>query len=247
MKFLFASLCLIAASLPVFAATIDVAVASNFSAPIHIIASQFQKETGHVLRVSIGSTGSLYAQIKNGAPFDIFLAADTQTPAKIGKEGLGIASSQFTYARGRLVLWSAQTHVVDSQGDVLKKMAFNKIVMANPQLAPYGLAAQEVLQQLGLQESLKTKIVMGDNISQAYQFIATQNASLGFVALSQVMEQGLIQKGSVWLIPTQLHTPLKQDAILLRKAEKNKTAISFLQYLKKSSTQQLIRSYGYDL
>ena len=247
MKFLFASLCLIAASLTAFAATIDVAVASNFSAPIHIIASQFQKETGHVLRVSIGSTGSLYAQIKNGAPFDIFLAADTQTPAKIGEEGLGIASSQFTYARGRLVLWSAQARVVDSQGNVLKKMAFNKIAMANPQLAPYGLAAQEVLQQLGLQESLKTKIVMGDNISQAYQFIATQNASLGFVALSQVMEQGLIQKGSVWLIPTQLHTPLKQDAILLRKAEKNTTAISFLQYLKKSSTQQLIRSYGYDL
>ena len=225
--------------------TVSVAVAANFTAPMQKIAAEFAKDTGHKAELSFGATGKFYAQISNGAPFGILLAADDTTPAKIAREGKGVADSRFTYAVGKLVLWSKQDGYVDAQGAVLKTGKFQHVAIANPKLAPYGLAAEQTLTQLGLLEQIKPKFVQGENIGQTYQFAATGNAELGLVALSQVMEDGKIKSGSAWLVPSSMHEPIRQDAIVLNTAKDNAAAKALMDYLRGDKARAIITSYGY--
>lgn len=239
---------LIAAALLAGAAqaeTISVAVASNFTAPMQKIAAEFAKDTGHKAELSFGATGKFYAQINNGAPFGVLLAADDTTPAKIANEGKGVADSRFTYAIGKLVLWSKQDGYVDAKGEVLKTGKFQHVAIANPKLAPYGLAAEQTLTKLNLLDSIKPKFVQGENIGQTYQFAATGNAELGFVALSQVMEDGKIKSGSAWVVPADMHEPIRQDAIILNSAKDNVAAKALMDYLKGDKARAIITSYGY--
>ena len=226
---------------------VQVAVAANFTAPMKIIAADFAKATGHKAALSFGATGQFYAQIKNGAPFDILLAADDETPAKLEKEGLGVAGSRFTYAIGKLVLWSAKPGYVDNKGKVLKKGSFEHIALANPKLAPYGAAAVEVMTKWGLMSTLEPKFVQGENIAQTYQFVGTGNAELGFVALSQVYENGKLKSGSGWIVPASMYSPIRQDAVLLTKGKGNPAADALLTYLKSDKAKAVIKAYGYDL
>ena len=225
--------------------TVSVAVAANFTAPMQKIAAEFAKDTGHKAELSFGATGKFYAQISNGAPFGVLLAADDTTPAKIASEGKGVADSRFTYAVGKLVLWSKQDGYVDAQGAVLKTGKFQHVAIANPKLAPYGLAAEQTLTQLGLLEQIKPKFVQGENIGQTYQFAATGNAELGFVALSQVMEDGKIKSGSAWLVPSNMHEPIRQDAIVLNTAKDNAAAKALMDYLRGDKARAIITLYGY--
>ena len=225
--------------------TVSVAVAANFTAPMQKIAAEFAKDTGHKAELSFGATGKFYAQISNGAPFGVLLAADDTTPAKIAREGKGVADSRYTYAVGKLVLWSKQDGYVDAQGAVLKTGKFQRVAIANPKLAPYGLAAEQTLTQLSLLEQIKPKFVQGENIGQTYQFAATGNAELGFVALSQVMEDGKIKSGSAWLVPSSMHEPIRQDAIVLNTAKDNAAAKALMDYLRGDKARAIITSYGY--
>ena len=222
-----------------------VAVAANFSAPMQQIAALFQKETGHQIKLSFGASGGIYAQVKNGAPFDLFLSADQLTPQKLEAEGLGVPNSRFTYATGQLVLWSKQEGLVDAKGHVLQNKSIQRIALANPKLAPYGAAAIETMTNLGLLKELQSKLVQGDNIAQTYQFVSTQNAQIGFVALSQVFTNGNITSGSAWIVPGNLHQPIQQDVILLRKGQDNKAATALLLYLKGEQAKKIMKSFGY--
>lgn len=226
---------------------IQVAVAANFTAPMKAIAANFEKETGHKVTPSFGSTGKFYAQIQNGAPFDVFLAADDETPAKLEKENGIKAGSRFTYATGKLVLWSAQEGYVDDKGEVLKKNTFSKLALAQAKLAPYGLAAEETMKKLGLYDTLSPKFVLGESIGQTYTFVSTGNAQLGFVALSQVYENGKFKGGSGWIVPAELHNPIRQDAVILTKGKDNKAAAEFTKYLQSEPVKALIRTFGYDV
>jgi molybdate transport system substrate-binding protein len=225
---------------------IQVAVAANFGAPVKSLAIQFEKETGHRVAVTLGSTGRFYAQIKNGAPFDALLAADQETPDKLERQGLAVAGSRFTYAVGRLVLWSPRPGFVDDRGEVLSKGGFTHLAIANPRLAPYGRAAMETLQALGLLERFQPKLVMGENIAQAYQFAATGSAELGLVALSQVMEDGAIRSGSAWPVPARFHTPIRQDAVMLNKGRSKPAVQEWLRFLKSAPARETIRRFGYE-
>ena len=236
---------LVSLSLPCQSAEVNAAVAANFAAPMQRIAMAFEQETGHKAILSFGSTGNLYAQIRNGAPFQILLSADSQTPAKLESEGLGLTGSRFTYAVGTLVLWSKQPGFVDEKGDVLRVAKFERIAIANPKLAPYGVAALQTLTQLGVLSSVQPKLVQGENIAQAFQFVATENAQLGLVALSQVMVDGKIAQGSAWIVPSKLHAPIAQDAILLVKGRDNPAAVALMRYLQSDRVKVIIRSYGY--
>lgn len=229
------------------AAEVHVAAASNFSAPMKALAAQFEQDTGHKVVISSGSTGKFYAQIRNGAPFEMLLAADDEAPARLEAEGLAVAGSRFTYSIGKLVLWSARPDVVDSQGEVLKKAAFERLSIANPRLAPYGLAAVEVLKSLNVFAAVETRLVMGENIAQAYQFVHAGNASLGLVAMSQVYEDGKLKSGSAWLVPSHLHQPIRQDAVLLQKGRDNPAAQELARFLKDGKARRLIRRYGYEV
>lgn len=224
---------------------VAVAVAANFTAPMQKIAAQFEKDTGHKAVLSFGATGKFYAQINNGAPFGILLAADDSTPEKLAKEGKGTDASRFTYAIGQLVLWSRQAGYVDAQGAVLKTGDYQHIAVANPKLAPYGQAAMETLNKLGLTAQVTPKIVQGENIGQTYQFAASGNAQLGFVALSQVMEDGKLREGSAWVVPETMHEPIRQDAIVLNNAKDNAAAKALMEYLKGEKARAIIQSYGY--
>jgi len=225
---------------------VQVAVAANFTAPMKLIAADFEKDTGHKAVLTFGATGKFYAQITNGAPFEVFLAADDETPGRLEKEGAAVNGSRFTYATGKLVLWSAQAGMVDARGDVLKKGGFQKIAIAAPKLAPYGAAAVETMSKLGLQAALEPKLVVGESIGQAFSFVSTGNAELGFVALSQVYEGGKIKSGSAWIVPGNLHSPIRQDAVLLAKARDNKAAIQLMAFLKTDKAKAVIRSFGYE-
>jgi len=229
------------------AAEVHVAVASNFSAPMKQIAAEFEKETGHTVVLAFGASGKFYAQIRNGAPFHLFLSADDEKPAQLVKDGLTVADSRFTYAVGTLVLWSAQPGFVDPKGEVLRKGTFTKIAIANPKLAPYGTAAIEVLTKQGLLATVTPKFVQGENISQTFQFVSTGNAELGFVALSQVMKNGKVASGSAWIVPGKLHRPIRQDAVLLATGKDNVAAKALLDYLKSAKAKIIIRSYGYEI
>ena len=227
--------------------TVQVAVAANFAAPMQKIAAAFEQHSGHKALLAFGATGKFYAQIRNGAPFDALLAADDATPAKLEKEGAGVAGSRFTYAIGKLVLWSAKPAYVDDKGEVLKKGAFAHIALANPKLAPYGAAAVETLRALGLLDALQPRFVQAENIAQAYQFAASGNAELGFVALSQIQNDGRIAAGSAWIVPAHLHAPIRQDAVLLQRGKGKAAAMALLDYLKSDKARAAIRSFGYDL
>jgi len=226
---------------------LQVAVAANFTAPMQQIASQFEKDTGHKLVLSFGATGKFYAQISNGAPFEVLLAADDETPARLEKDGSGIAGSRFTYAVGKLVLWSALPDLVDAKGEVLKTGSFKHLALANPKTAPYGAAAVETMSKLGLLADLQARFVQGENISQTQQFISTGNAELGFVALSQVYKDGKISSGSAWLVPAYLHEPIRQDVVLLAKGKDKPAAGALLAYLKGDKARAVIKTFGYEL
>ena len=227
--------------------TVSVAVAANFTAPMQKIATAFEADTGHKAELSFGSTGKFYAQITHGAPFQILLSADDTTPARLEKEGKAVADTRFTYAMGTLVLWSTQPDSVDTQGAVLKTGNFKYIALANPKLAPYGLAALQVMDKLGVTARLQPRFVQGENIAQTFQFVATGNAQLGFVALSQVMVDGKISKGSAWQVPRELHAPIRQDAVLLAPGKDIAAATALLQYLRGDKARTIIQSYGYSL
>jgi molybdate transport system substrate-binding protein len=229
------------------AGEVQVAVAANFTAPMQQIASAFARDTGHKAVLAFGATGKFYAQIANGAPFEVLLAADDETPARLEKDGLTVPGSRFTYATGRLVLWSAKAGFVDAQGKVLQGTGFAHLAIANPKTAPYGAAAVEVLHKLNLYERLQPKIVQGENIAQAYQFASTGNAELGFLALSQVTRDGKFTSGSGWIVPASLHSPIRQDAVILLKGSANPAAKALADYLKSDKARTIIRSFGYQL
>ena len=225
---------------------VQVAVAANFTAPARALAEVFARTTGHEARLSFGATGAFYTQIKNGAPFDVLLAADDERPARLEKEGDTVAGSRFTYATGQLVLWSAKPGLVDDEGAVLKHGHFGKIAIANPKNAPYGAAAVEAMEKLGLAATLQPKLVTGESIGQTFNFIATGNAELGFVALAQVLEGGKLKSGSMWVVPAQYHAPIIQDAVILNRAASNPAAKAWMELLKTPQSKALIRSYGYE-
>jgi molybdate transport system substrate-binding protein len=227
--------------------TVQVAVAANFTAPMEKIAADFAAATGHQASLAFGATGKFYAQIKNGAPFGVFLSADATTPVKLEQEGAAVPGTRRTYAIGKLVLWSAQPGVVDAKGEVLKQGAFKHLAIANPKTAPYGAAAIQVLTNLNLLEATKPKFVQGENIAQTHQFVATGNAELGFVAMSQVMKDGAVSGGSAWIVPSELHEPLRQDAIILNPGKGNPAATALMDYLKGDKAKAVILAYGYTL
>lgn len=227
------------------AETARVAVAANFTAPMKLLAESFEKQTGHKAQLSFGSTGKFYAQIKGGAPFDVLLSADDETPARLEAEGDTVPATRFTYAIGRLVLWSATPGLVDDQGEVLRRNSFRHLAIAAPKLAPYGAAAIETLTRLGLLAAVQPKFVQGESIGQTFNFVATGNAELGFVALSQVYENGRLTRGSGWVVPAGMHSPLQQDAVLLAPGRNNPAATALLQFLKTEPARALMRGYGY--
>jgi molybdate transport system substrate-binding protein len=231
------------------AAPVQIAVAANFAASAKRIAQDFERQSGHKVTLAFGSTGSLYAQIRNGAPFAVFLAADEHAPARLEREGLAVSGTRLTYATGRLVLWSKKGGRLDEQ--VLRSGRFDKIALANPRLAPYGAAALQTLRSLALAEAVAPKTVEGSSIAQVYQFVASGNADLGFVALSQVLSEGQasdgqVREGSAWLVPAHLHEPIRQEAVLLKAGAGHAGAQAFLAYLRGDAAQALIRAAGYE-
>lgn len=225
---------------------ITVAVASNFMLVFEALITDFERlNLGSEVVLVSGSSGKIYAQIKHGAPFDIFMSADQDKPLRLVKEGLAIPETRFTYAVGSLVLWSANSDLINNSGDILKKSAFNKLALANSKLAPYGLAAEQVLAQLGILDASRSKWVQGENIAQTYQFVETKNADLGFVAKSQVWKRGRLVSGSAWVIPPELYSGIKQDAVTLKAAKNNKLAKKMMYYLQSSEVRSKIEAYGY--
>jgi molybdate transport system substrate-binding protein len=227
------------------AGEVRVAVAANVVVPLERLGAGFTAATGHVMKISAGATGKFYSQIVAGAPFEVLIAADDETPKKLIAGGHAVAGSNFTYAVGRLVLWSAQPGFVDDQGAVLASGRFAHLAIANPKLSPYGAAGLEVLKARGLSEALAPKLVTAESIAQAYQFVSTGNAELGFVALSQIASPGKPAAGSTWLVPVQLHGEIRQDAVLLKTGEKNPAATALLAYLKGAAAKDVIKSFGY--
>ncbi len=238
---------LLAAANVVQADEVQVAVAANFTAPMKEIAARFEQDTGHKVLSTVGATGKFYAQIKNGAPFDVLLAADDETPAKLEKEGAAVPNTRFTYAIGKLVLWSAQPGLVDDKGEVLRKGGFEHLSIANPKLAPYGAAAVETMQKLNVYRALESKFVVGESLAQAHQFVVSGAAPLGFVAMSQVYEGGKLKSGSAWVVPASLYSPIRQDAVALETGKGKPAVDAFLKYLKGDKAKAVIRSFGYDL
>ena len=243
---LIALLVLLPACVAAHAEEVSIAVAANFTAPAKLIAAAFEKDTGHKAALAFGATGKFYAQIRSGAPFDVLLAADEETPDRLVQEGAADSTSRFTYAIGRLALWSAKAGYVDDNGEVLKKGEFRHIALANPKVAPYGVAAIETLASLRLLAAMQPKFVQGENTAQAYQFISTGNADLGFVALSQIMKDGRITDGSAWVVPASLHWPIRQDAVILSQGEGKAAVEAWVKYLKSARAKAIIRSFGYE-
>jgi molybdate transport system substrate-binding protein len=229
------------------AGQVQVAVAANFTAPMQKIAAQFEHDTGNTAVLSFGATGKFYAQISNGAPFEVLLAADDETPKKLEQEGQAVPGTRFTYAIGKLVLWSAKDGYVDPRGEVLRSGNFAHLAIGNPKTAPYGAAAVEALEKLDLYERLQPKLVQGENISQTQMFVSSGNAELGFVALSQVWKDGKLTSGSAWVLPSNLYGTIRQDAVILKQGENNPAARALETYLKSDKAKAIIRAYGYQL
>ena len=241
-----AALLALAASLA-HAGEVQVAVAANFAGPLARIGEGFTAATGHVLKISAGATGKFYTQVISGAPFEVLIAADDETPKKLAAGGHAVAGTNFTYAIGKLVLWSAQPGFVDDQGAVLASDKVKHVAIANPKVAPYGAAAMEVIKARGLSDAVTPKLVTAESIAQAYQFVATGNAELGFVALSQVAVPGRPTPGSYWAVPANLYGEIRQDAVLLKAGADNPAAKALLDYLKSDAAKKLIREFGYGL
>lgn len=233
------------ASTLVNAAEIRVAVAANFAQTLKEIVTVFEKDTGHKVALTQGSTGKLYAQISQGAPFDVLLSADDETPEKLVREGKAVTGTQFTYAVGRLALWSPKSDMVDEGGQVLKTDKFRFIAIANSRVAPYGRAAVQVMQKLGVLNLIEPRVVQGESITQTFQFVSTGNAQLGFVALSQIIDHGKIKSGSAWIVPETMHEALKQDAVLLNSAKDAAAATTLLNFLKSDKAKKIIAAHGY--
>lgn len=229
---------------PALAADTQVAVAANFTEPAKEIATAFKAKTGHTATLNFGASGQFYTQIAHGAPYEVFLSADAERPKKAEQEGLAVAGTRYTYAVGRLVLYSKTPGLVDAKGAVLTSDKFTKLAIADPTAAPYGQAAVETLQKLKLYDALTPKIVKGSSITQAYQYVATGNAELGFVALSQVINE---PGGSRWLVPAADHAPIEQQAVLLKTGEKNPAARAFVTFLKSPAAIKIIKRYGYEV
>ena len=227
---------------PAPADEVRIAVATNFAATMSALIERFEALTGHRVRASSGSTGSHYAQIRNGAPFDVFFAADDERPRLLEEEGLAVPGSRFRYAVGRLALWSMRPGYVDENGRVLESGNFRFLAIANPELAPYGAAARDVLLARGLWDALQSRLVRGQDIGQAYQFVATGNAELGFVAWAQLARQAPQIQGSYWLVPESLHEPIAQEAVLLKDVP---AARAFVEFLQSPQARDIIRSHGY--
>lgn len=225
------------------AAEVRVAVASNFSAPMQQIAQAFNRQTGHRAVLAFGATGTLRAQISHGAPFEVLLAADEETPRQLEAEGAGVPGSRFTYAIGRLVLWSSEAGVVDDAGRVLHDGDFRRLAIANPRVAPYGRAAMETMSRLGVLPRLQSRLVQGDSIAQTHQFVLSGNADIGFVALSQV--QAGLTRGSAWVVPAGLHEALRQDALLLQAGKDNPAAAALLAFLRSEAARSIVLAHGY--
>ena len=227
---------------------VRVAVAANFLSTLNEIVQNFERETGHTVMISSGSSGKLFAQVKHGAPFDVFLSADSARPRLMEEEGLAVHGSRFTYAVGRLTLWSADPHLIRGDGTlVLENGNFQHLAIANPKTAPYGVAARKTLQGLGLWDQVKDRIVQGENIGQTFQFVFSQNAQMGFVSLSQVLDPKINGAGSRWDVPANLYDPLNQQAVLLIQGQHNKAAIAFLNYVKGTKARNIIERFGYGL
>jgi molybdate transport system substrate-binding protein len=245
------TLCLVLAlgAMQAQAAEVLVAVAANFAAPLSRLGEGFTAATGHVIKASAGPTGRFYSQVvAGGAPFEVLVAADAATPDRLIASGHAVAGSRFTYAIGQLVLWSAQPELVDADGRVLAQpQRFGKLAIANPRLAPYGAAALQVLQARGLREALAPRLVTGESVAQAHQFVVSGNADLGFVALSQVAAPGRPAAGSLWRVPQALYQEIRQDAVLLEAGRGKPAALALLAYLKSEPARALIASYGYAL
>jgi molybdate transport system substrate-binding protein len=240
------ALVLAALSVPAFADELQVAVAANFAAAAKMVAASFEKDTGHTVKLSFGATGKFYAQISAGAPFDVLLAADDATPRKLVAEGKGIAETRRTYALGKLVLWSADPALVDDQGAVLKSARWKHLSVADPKLAPYGEAARQALEHRKLTDAVKSRLVTAENIGQAYQFVSTGNAELGFVALGQVQPpDGSRTAGSMWVVPDTDYTPIRQDAVVLASTPSKAAAVAFVDYLSGDKAHAIIRAFGY--
>jgi len=230
----------------VIAGELMVAVAANFHQPFREIATEFEKATGHTVRIVSGASGQFYSQIKNGAPFDVFFSADMERPKLLEDEGLGVKDSRFTYAIGRLVLWSPNADLVKGEA-TLRSRNFNRLAIANPKTAPYGVAAMQTMQKLEQWDSLQPHIVMGESLGQTMGFIESGNAQLGFVALSQVLDSKIKGQGSRWDVPTHLHEPIKQDVILLTKGKDNPAAKALMAFMSSPQAKTIIERYGYEL
>jgi len=234
-------------SAPVYSGEINVAVASNFAAPMERIVALFQKESGYTVKISLGSSGKLYSQIKSGSPFDLLLSADETIPKRLIQDGQAIGSSRFVYALGKMVLWSPQPGFVDVRGAVLNKGNFTKLAIADPKFSPYGLAAKETLEKLVMWNAMQEKLIKGENVTQTYQLAASENADLAFISLSQVMRDGKIADGSWWLVPSEMHNPIRQSAVMLAGAKDKIAAQAFLDFLKSNKAIAIIRNFGYEL
>jgi molybdate transport system substrate-binding protein len=230
------------------AGEVAVAVAANFLEPLKAMVEPFAKATGARLEPRPGSTGELYAQIENGAPYDVFLSADAERAEKLEKSGLGVAGTRFTYAIGKLVLWSTDEKRIPADGAAaLRDPGFVHLAIADPKTAPYGAAAIQTLERLGVRAALEPKLVYGQSVSQVFQFVTTGNAELGFLALSQIEGPGKKPVGSRWLVPAELHDPIRQDAVLLRRASESAPSRAFLDFLHGVAGLAIIRSFGYDV
>ncbi len=223
---------------------VHVAVAANFLSTLQQVADGFSKQSPHRVIISSGSTGKLYAQIVHGAPYEIFLAADAERPQRLEREGYGVKNSRYTYARGRLALWSRDARRVDAKGGVLQADAIGHLAMANPRTAPYGLAAQQTLQYLGRWSTWQPHIVQGEDIGQVLQFVHSGAAELGFVAYAQVKQRAV---GSYWLVPQAYHAPLEQQVVLLQRGAEATAALAFMRYLRSAEVRRLIEDAGYDV
>lgn len=247
-KFLLGSVMLaVVSSGPVLAESATIAVAANFTKTIEKVGEQFSKETGYQLKFSFGPTGKLYAQIKNGAPFDAFFGADERRPLKTIEDGMGLKETYRVYAQGQIALYSAKYPVKDQPLEVLKKAEFNHLAIANPRTAPYGERAQAFLKSQGLYEGVKKKLVNGESIAHAFQYVATGNASIGFVALSQLVDpqSPVYQKGEYWIVPQKDYTPIKQGAVILKRGAENQAVKAFFDYLATDKALEIIHAYGY--
>ncbi len=223
------------------AGDVTIAVASNFAGPVKVIIAAFEQQTGHHVRLTLGSSGKVFAQINHGAPFDMFLSADKTKPAMLEKLGMTVPGSRFTYAIGTLALWSPQPGLVSEKADIFVNGKIRRLAIANPGLAPYGVAARQVLEELKLYHRLSARLVRGENIAQTYQFVATGNADAGFVALSQIQHAG----GSRWIIPRRLYRAIKQDSVLMKAAKNNPAARAFCNFLQTEQARKIIRNFGY--